>query len=305
MSKTIIPETNFSDFDVVPKLGRGIIISNPLTVDRNGGVSIATTSLDPIELRRSLLFWNHLVWPMNNVVNIGGGIEADFLESCGVLSRPKYNAFSTKGKSTNIGSIIHGSFLDTFEVLDGREPGQWCMSQGSNSILFDAENFSSSRGILVELRRSVPIPDGSVPLEEVLRFKESRKDELLSLNLELDGYYQAVVNSSDKEFSLRLAAEKIEKSCLDLLRVSSEDKNVFRLSSMKFGWSLNAGSIIGAGQLSAIGAKLAEPFGFEGVGALVGGAASFLGLSQDFGRSNASVQSSPFRVLQDIHEELR
>jgi hypothetical protein len=55
--------------------------------------STYTAGLDPHELRHALLFWDKLVWPMNNIVRVGADQDIEFLETSKILERPPYTVY--------------------------------------------------------------------------------------------------------------------------------------------------------------------------------------------------------------------
>ena len=44
----------------VPKAGPGSVISNPIELKPDGSLHMNGTALDPVELRRAALFWDHV-----------------------------------------------------------------------------------------------------------------------------------------------------------------------------------------------------------------------------------------------------
>ena len=62
---------------------RGLIISNPMQIDIVNHSLSGKGGLDPSELRFSLLYWDKLVYPSNNLISFGGGDNEEFLISVG------------------------------------------------------------------------------------------------------------------------------------------------------------------------------------------------------------------------------
>lgn len=67
-------------------LERGLVISVPVKFTAPNSLEM-TTSLDEQELRFSLLFFDRLDFPSNNLFLFGNGPEVDFLISVGALTR--------------------------------------------------------------------------------------------------------------------------------------------------------------------------------------------------------------------------
>src|SRR5437667_6766069 len=90
------------------------------------------TALDPQELRFSLLFWDKLDFPHNNLVALGLDAEAQVLQSAGILSRTWVRIIGG-GDSTSMFILGH---VAAFRILDEREPGVWSLGAGKNAISF-------------------------------------------------------------------------------------------------------------------------------------------------------------------------
>lgn len=274
----------------VPKSGKGLVISNPLKIDGTS-VLVKNSELDPLELRRSILFWDKLSWPQNNGIAFGSKIEADYLESVGLLERPKYKI------NGDIATGVAESFLRSYFENEAIEPGQWSLSTGDNALILKSGNFSEGRGVSVDLFRSIPIPEHDVPLEEILRFKDKRLNEVRSLVVAIDEFYSNWISSEDKEHQLNLAKRKIEQACMDMVKVAKEDKNKFRLSSWEIGFGINALGALGAAE---VGGRIGQNFGFEELGKLIGAGASTITLSKAIGLKKEANSNSPFRFAASL-----
>lgn len=278
----------------IPKSGKGLIISNPLVIDGTR-ISIPSSALDPLELRRSVLFWDKLSWPQNNGVSFGSSIEADYLESIGILGRPMYRI------NGDVATGIAESFLHSYFQKEALEPGQWSLSTGDSALVLKSENFSEGRGASVDLFRSIPIPEHDVPLEEVLRFKESRLCEVKSLVIAIDEFYSNWASSEDRDHQLNLAKRKIEQACIDMVKVAKEDRNKFRLSNWTIGFGVNPLGILGGAE---VGGRFGQNFGFEELGKLLGGAASTISLSNGVGFKKETSSSSPFKFAASLELDI-
>jgi len=241
------------------------------------------------------LFWDHLQWPQSNEFHLGHTVDTQYLEERGVLSRPSYKI------SGDVGSALAESYLQCFFENEKHNPGNWAVSTGDNSLLLKSKEFSAGRGESVELVRAIPIPDADVPLEEVISFKEKRKDEVRSIQLAINELYSSWTGAEDQEHQLQLSISKIEEACANIVQVAREDKNPFRLSNWTIGFGLNAIGILGAAEF---GAKMGTPFGLEQLGRLLGGAASTITLSKNLGFTNDRVKSSPFRYAASLERDV-
>lgn len=278
----------------IPKAGKALIISNPLEVSE-GSVLVRSDQLDDYELRRAILFWDRLLWPLSNGLHIDGGTDAEFLEETGVLKRPVYRG------TGDVSRLLADAYIKAFDDMEEAEPGSWALHTGENALLLRSPKLQEGRGASVALFRAVPIPDRTVPLEDILRFREKRLSEVRALVVAIDEFYQEWTLSEDEEHQFHLAVRRIEHACYDLLRVSKESKHPFRLSNWKIGFSLNPMSAIGA---AAIGKTLDPIIGLDGLGAILGGAASTLSLQRDIGFKVDEAKTKPFNFAVSLEKDL-
>lgn len=291
-------------YGLVPKAGRGIVISRPVNIAGNGDLRI-DGPLDPFELRRAVLFWDRLNLPKNNLVEFGLSPEEEFLKQAGLLSQIEIR----RSFSGSMGKIYAAMHQEAFSKLEADEPGVWSMSEGPNSFQLEAGGaFAENRGALVELHRAIPIPDGDVPLELLLEFKEKRRDELRSLTLELDTLFTRVLSSSDTDFELKRAIREIDARCADVIAVGKESNIQFVLSDFDFGVSLdiNSTNLLTSG---ALGTILGTYVGLPLVGGAIGVASSSIKFTASLGgklkRSEKSrkLALSPYRAVSHLINE--
>jgi hypothetical protein len=173
---------------------RGLVVSPPVEIQ--GSTLRFLSQLDPQELRFALLFWDKLVWPKSRSVYIASGPDESFLEQAGILGRPEYT-FSGVAAPGLARTQIQ-AFLD----LDRREPGVWSLAQGEDSFLLKDRILTEGNGAFVELHRAIPVPDKDVPLDDILRFRDKRSDELQLLRHRID-IFVASINDSGESGILR------------------------------------------------------------------------------------------------------
>ena len=109
---------------------RGLVISCPVEISGRSMTFRSGPALDPQELRFSLLLWDKLDFPINNVVGIGPDAETQFLQSAGLLNRTMTQVIS----GGDVVSSFVQTHIDAFRALDQREPGVWSLSTGKNAV---------------------------------------------------------------------------------------------------------------------------------------------------------------------------
>src|SRR5215207_1376882 len=134
---------------------RGLVISCPLDISPHG-LMVKQSLLDPQELRFSLLFWDRLDYPANNIFRFPLGPDGEFLQSSGVLQRTRINLDSFSG---NPGDAIRTVHVGAYRTLEKSEPGVWSLATGPRSVSFLERDLEEKRGALVRLYHAIPVPD--------------------------------------------------------------------------------------------------------------------------------------------------
>jgi hypothetical protein len=287
----------------MPKGGKGIVISAPITIEPDGSIS-ARSEIDERELRRAVLFWDRIVFPSKNIIEFSEGPEIEYLMKAGILKRPKAQSTNSLGSAGHLFAEAH---INAFLKLEALEPGAWSMSEGPSSFMLNQTSFTEGRGALAELYRAIPVPEKDVPLEDLLNFKLARRDEIVSLSLEIDSLFSRVSSSNDSVFELNRAVRKIDLRCADMIRVSRESHLKFTLSDLKVSFSaeIDSGNLI---QNGVIGALAGLQFGMPISGAMVGGITSSLRVKVGMGatlerRKHNHTALNPYRFVWSLHKE--
>lgn len=285
-------------FGSYPKVGKGIILSVPVVAAAGGALSIRGSTLDESELRRAILYWDRLVWPDSRLVSFGETAESEYLQGMGVLERPILPSLDG-----DIAINFAKTHFAAFSERDKSEPGLWAMSEGPDGFSWDS-GVDHSRGTLVTLYRTIPVPDRAIPLEDLLNFKEKRRDEIRALTLEIDNIYTCVNNSSDSEFEFNRAIAAIDEKCSTMLKVASEANFAFRLSDLKVSFSASLGSVFSVPAFAALGELVGSGLGLPQVGKFLGGAASFISLGSDATLAKSLSPNSPYRFVSNLHGDV-
>jgi hypothetical protein len=282
------------------RLKRGLIITSPVEATKDG--ARISGGLDLQDLRYSLLFWDRLVWPSNNYISIKSGPDEEYLETAGILQRPRYNFVDAK---TGIEPLIDAQ-VKAFTERDGAEPGTWDLCQTSTALLANTTGLIKDGGAQIELYRAIPVPDKDVPLNDILEFKRKRHDELTALRNEIDGLMSGVNAAEDPQDELRKKLESVDRACADVVRISSEWNFPVRLSNVKASLDLKPFEILAAG-ISGYYASTLLGLTQAALGGALGAAAASktaLKISGDFGWQGLKKRSNPYRYVAQFNNEL-
>lgn len=208
-------------------LPRGIVITSPMEIEGRS-LRISGSNLHPEELRFALLYWDKLAWPSQDI--IGGSYTDDEIKLIdnGVIERPHFYV------NGDVAEGMLNGCLSIFKEKSESSPGLWSLSEGERSLLavVDRNNFDAVGGLSVRLVRSIPIPSVDMSIEQILKFKEKRRDELLALRSCLENTTQDVNFMGSPDEYLTYQINKMRDACSNLLRVSSEWQSPFYLSDL-------------------------------------------------------------------------
>ncbi|WP_158301155.1 DUF6236 family protein [Janthinobacterium sp. BJB426] len=286
------------NFGKVPKVKayRGLVISPPLEIE-GSRLLVKSAALDPQELRFALLFWDKLVWPSSRAIHIGSGPNELFLESAGILSRPDYTFNGDGAQGVALG------YFAAFQDREKAEPGVWAMSQGERSLNLIGQYQEKEKGALLELHRAIPLPSIDVPLQEILEFKEKRKDELWLLRNRLDSLLSDLDVADDRELAFAKQIKEIDEACANLIAVGRDWKFPVLLSNLKASFNLTPSKFLPA---IAGGWAMGKEYGLTAAATAAGvaGLVSTLEIKGDFGLRGVLKPNSPYQYAFHIDREL-
>lgn len=205
---------------------RGLILSPPVSIR---GESISTVGeLDAQDLRYALTYWDRLALPENNLIGISTPPEAQYLEHCGVLRRPRV---SFSGQASGAFAIYETQVL-ALALYEQEDEGAWSIHEGINSVKRDGVE-ATQDGTLIQLLSAVPVPGPDVPLAEILEFKAKRRDELLRFREYFDQLSANISSANIMELELAKTLKEIDDSCANLLKVTREWQFPVKLTDTK------------------------------------------------------------------------
>ena len=194
-----------------------------------------------------------------------------------------------------------------YEAMEAREPGQWILTRDALSAGFPQSALSDQTAFQLKLVNALPIPDRSVPFEDVLMFRERRSAELQALRHHIEGIAIEVGKTGWGSLAETVAWEQFEAAITDHAKVSRETNFAKRLTSLevKFNWSDLAkpgawGGLLGAasGVMHGLPLLAAAFPALAGLGSCVS-IESTMGLKR-----KKSAQPDPFEYIFYAHKEL-
>lgn len=177
---------------------RGIVISPIKIIGRNS--MLIDGGINPEKLKQYLLYWDKIDFPQSNIIGFGNSPEIEYLKEIGVLKQSRIGIDSS-GEMTE---LYVKSQLKALELNNEKERGCWTLGQENIELVLPKSESIVKKGVEIDLYKSLPIPAEEVSLEDILIFKDERKDELLNFRELMDNLYIEFLKSADSERSLNV-----------------------------------------------------------------------------------------------------
>ncbi|MCW6054175.1 DUF6236 family protein [Pseudomonas fragariae (ex Marin et al. 2024)] len=194
------------------RMKRGIVIAGADVRANGNSMVIEQVGIKPEDLRFYLTYFDLIERPVSNAIHIAPSPEEEYLASCNVLSNTKIMLAS--------GNFDGGSFVDMHDeaFLQKKDrPGEYWVKGGAGVSFLDARPSSKVLDVVeMSLYELLPCPLDTVPLAEILEFKNKRSDELAALRAHLDEVYIDINRSGDIPRATSAALTRLSQSLVDL-----------------------------------------------------------------------------------------
>ncbi|WP_055002826.1 DUF6236 family protein [Pseudomonas coronafaciens] len=191
---------------------RGIVIAGADIRAAGNSFVIERSGINPKNLRFYLTYFDLIDRPVNNWVHIAPSPDEEYLASCNVLSNT-----AVKLTSGNFdGRLFVDAHDEAFLQKNGRS-GEYWVKGGAGVSFLDARPSSKIVDVVeMSLYELLPCPLETVPLAEILEFKNKRSDELAALRAHLDEVYSDINSSGDIPRAKSAALTRLSQSLVDL-----------------------------------------------------------------------------------------
>jgi len=212
------------------------------------------------------LYWDRIDWVRNNIISDGVNEESDearYLTSTGVLTRTQVTLV---GNFNPVTCLLDSQSI-AIAAHERKEPGVWSLAMPLQTENQHGRLDTMDRGAVeLLLFGALPVPPPSVPIDQVLDFKHSRRDELALLRQEMDDLCCEIRNSADPSRSMQAALLKMGNALADLNRVYAEKFSTKKVASLSAAWKAAWPIATGA----SVGATVGAGMGFPVAGAVAG-----------------------------------
>jgi hypothetical protein len=185
---------------------------------------------DPV-IRRSLLYFDQIDWPTNDVVPPDFSRYA-LLEEQGLIThfevRINQEAFErTRG---GIGAVISGANVHAFMQREAENPGAWAFAPLAEDVPWWSPTAGAStelrledkRAIQFELINALPVPAEDVEFADILDYRARRRDELLAMRAYLNELYGEIMGSRDLPHTKLAILTKLDAAIADVASTMRE-----------------------------------------------------------------------------------
>lgn len=224
---------------------RGIVVA-PEYEAKGSGLFLKSSDIDPLKLRQYLLYWDRIDFPTNNIIHCTSN-DIDYLESLNLLQRTKYNC--SCNDIINMEELFLNAQIQALNNNNLNKNERWTLGQGNLNLLLPKDEVERKNTLILDLYNSLPIPATDVPLDDIINFKEKRRDELMEFRNSMDKIYLSIINSGDIDISKSVAIKDLEKKIIAINKVMNESKIKKLLGSVKVNIDINSLIIGGAGYI--------------------------------------------------------
>lgn len=201
---------------------RGIVITPNYKILNNGrGIQISG-GVEPVNLRKYLLFWDKIDYPVNNMIHIGGGSDIDFLIQENIAKRTDIRFLKMEAHEN--GFIFLASQMAAYDQNNKLENQAWSIAQPTNLLLIPGADAKYQGCLEFELYEALQIPTAEVPLQDVFEFKNRRLSELLALRDSMDLIVDQIMGAQDIPKRKSKALNKLHRDLNDFNRAMKETK---------------------------------------------------------------------------------
>jgi Family of unknown function (DUF6236) len=241
-------------------------------------------------LRRSLLYFDRVVWPTNNILPQGTDPGVEFLVTEGEVQlehveiAPLFptqiqllqgqsdafpNKFAVMADSPNgkIAETVGQFHRSVYDLLDKQQPGAWNYAMVGDGVEF--ANETTVRGYSMELYKCLPVPAEGVSYKQIVAFKKTEKNALLDLRGNLGKMYRRIDSCDDKAFAALDEVTKLQRSVAAVKGLLTKSKIQYLRESVSV--DLTGTSVKKA--LGAVATGVVATFSGAPVVAALGGAA--------------------------------
>ncbi len=278
------------------------IIAAPARVYGNGASFRSEGGLTSQELRYFLLYWDKVVIPTTNLVHLGIPEEEEFLGT-GIISRPRVQFSGTFNGELMAQAQVLAQTSVAKDLIENDKSTDWVLHQIGDEIIIPNSVSVEKQTIRVDLNNSLPVPNETVAIPDILEFKERRKDELLQLHQTIDKFYLEVLSSPDPSLTSKAVVNELTRSIENINTVTGEKWNATNKFDIAAELNINGKDIISTAAAGAAFDFFTNLYTIP-IGTVVGAAASIVKIKCKTSKSfEPSKDKQVLSYLAKAHQE--
>lgn len=201
---------------------RGIILGPPI-VFHNNKMVIRGTAIAPQILRKCLLFWDQIEFPITNLISFGFDDDAELLRQSGILRSPKVDLVGKFG-SIDLAQAYNYIHISTYKSYCIKQNEKWSILQQGENLILPEDQTDIKETVIVEFLDVIPSPSPDVKIDQILIFKDKRADELQEFWSVLDLLYLEILGAPDKILKKDVELRKFQQQIGQIERLMAESK---------------------------------------------------------------------------------
>ncbi|HBX0110807.1 TPA: hypothetical protein MFY10_25605 [Klebsiella pneumoniae] len=195
---------------------QNISFGNPGQITFRGGNNIDN-------LVNKVLYWDSIVNLNTGLVGSPINQDIETLRREGIFEDVKVDVIGEGEFSMMVATATNSKILT---LLDDKSIN-YIPDNLSPRVLVNEGFAHNTGGALIHMVNSMPFIDVNTPLDEVLEFRQSRKEQLKHLTTTLNSMELRVLEAQNQAMELKKVMNEIDMACLEIYRLYNEKKLYF------------------------------------------------------------------------------
>lgn len=181
------------------KFGPGNLILSELNKDQS---IMIVTGIPQERLRLGVFYWGCIEAPVLSSSFDYGNRDYEILRDSGYVVERRIN-IDYRNKS--IGDVFYDAYIEPYY----EDYSQYKYLNVDTGVMYGEDYKITNDSMAMMLMNVLPVPVSSVPIEEVLKFREERKDEFDKFNCMVDRYQEVLNGSGSPQEEIKFISCKI------------------------------------------------------------------------------------------------
>ncbi|EMJ9261515.1 DUF6236 family protein [Klebsiella variicola] len=249
-------------------------------------------------LVNKILYWDSIVNLNTGLVGISTNQDIKTLKREGLFEDIKVDIIGKGEVSMMVAEATKSKILT---LLDDKSVNYIPDNLSPRTLVSDGVAHNTG-GTLIHMVNTMPFIDVNTPLDKVLEFRNSRKEQLKNLTTTLNSMELRVLEAENQAMELKKVINEIDIACLELHRLYSEKKISLTPSDIKLNFNMK--NILAIGASVYAGSSYLLPQTGAALAGLVGGALSVISWKSSV-RIKGSYNTNPFSYTAEVRKHFK